>query len=234
MSKADKHPDSLAITLPASEQLAVEVVQRLQNQSYLHSVMKLSPVIRNELARKLATPGTMQSECLEWLDSKQAGITKSSLSRFAQRFFETWKAIVGEHESRMLITRLAEIHPDRDQQFQDLAKQRVLHLVAQELVAAQGPGDIDTKRLFAIVTALKSFDDAEIKRAELQLKTSRLEQQAQKMAAEVDLLKQKIDSAAKKIALQIKKAQRKETGQKLEVSQDDIDAARRDFFGGAG
>lgn len=207
----DAPKNSPTLTLPAMEDLAVQTVQRLAADGYTSSVMKLPAPVLNELARRLAAPGVERPEVLEWLNAKAEGglIKRTNFYRFDQRFREVLKQVIGGHAARMMVAKLSAQPEFQTADLQRLIKNQVTTLVAQEVMTAGSPEDIDTSRLNAILSMVMAADKGELEAAKLALATKQAEDRAAKLEAEVAKMRLDIEERERKLRQAVEAAKEK-------------------------
>lgn len=214
------------LSMPSMEQMAVEAVSHLASEGYSNQLMRLRRPLLNELARRLVTPGQKRSEVMSWLneqlgpdDDPADEVGKDAFYRFAQRLGEAYRRVWGQHSSAVLTTELARDPNFNDEDLVEFNRRRLQQLIGQELIAAQTPDELDTKRVFAILSAIRSADQTGLDKAKLDLDRQKAEQRAEKLQADVTLLRQKIEGLPDKVAALRKRldnlAQRTKRGESI-------------------
>lgn len=209
--------------MPPAEQLAVQAIQRLASDGYASQLMKLRRPLLNELGRRLVTPGNKRSDTLRWLNDELAGevtggIDDNAFYRFAGRFGETYDQVWGELASQLMLAELSRDPAFDEAAMRSFAQNRVMHLISQELLTARTPADLDTHRLNAILSGIRSSRKLELDAQKLAIDRDLAEHRAAKIARERDLLEQRIAALPEQVkALQAridevsKRAQRGES-----------------------
>ncbi|MEM1445157.1 MAG: hypothetical protein AAGF84_03820 [Planctomycetota bacterium] len=226
MSPADGATTN-AIAMPPAEQLAVDAVQRLINDGYTSSLMKLPRPTLNELGRRLVQPGeTVNDAAVEYLGEEGHDVPKSNVYRFAQRFRETYALVWGEWANRLLLTQL-QSDPDYDtEDLQRLIKNRVHTLVAQEVMTSS-PDQLDNGRLANVISLITAADKGQLEREKLLIAQAQAEHRALKSEAEVerlrvetDLRERRIDEAVKALQTRFTElSKRAQSGQAIDPAE---------------
>lgn len=214
------------LAMPPAEDIAVQAISALITDGYTSSVMKLSRPVLNELGRRLIKPGeTVNDAAVEWLEAEGHTLKRSSIYRFAQRFREVYKRTWGSWANKLIVTRMA-ADPDFDvAQLQDLIKNRVTTIVAQEVMTSD-PSELKTDRLFAHLSLIAAADKGRLERDKLELATRQAEDRAAKLEAEVGRIKQdqarkdnQIEERLKALRLRIDElSKRAQRGQSIDPS----------------
>jgi len=197
MSQTETHNLS---QMPPSEQIATDAIKRLSAEGYRSQLMKLPAEILREVAKRLVTPEHTKSEVLDWLNGRiDQAIDDNAFYRFAQRFSETYRTVWGEYASQLVTANIPRDEEDQTAELHAFAKQRSMQLISQELLAARSPEDLDTKRLSAFLSALRSYDRTQIEYAELELAKQQAEQQAERHRLDAERLRQQISQVPDRV-----------------------------------
>jgi hypothetical protein len=186
----DNEPNNTTtLNMPPAEELAVQAIAELIAEHYPSSVMKLSRPVLNELARRLVQPGeTVNDAAVEWLEQGGHDVKRSSVYRFAQRFREVYKRVWAGWANRMIVAKLS-ADPEFDvARLQDLIKNRVTTLVAQEVMTSD-PSELKTDRLFAHLSLIAAADKGRLERDKLELARDQAESRAAKLEAEIEKIR---------------------------------------------
>ncbi len=197
----DAHNQTAATSamMPAVEQLAAEAISRLVTDGYTSSLMKLARPTLNELARRLVTPGATTDSAIEWLDAEGHAQPKTNVYRFAQRFREVYKEVWGAWADKLILAQLAADPAFDGARLDDVIKNRVRTLIAQEVMTSS-PADLDTGRLNAALSLVFAADKGKLEREKLLLSQAQAEHRAMKLEAEVEKLR--IENEQRRTAMQ--------------------------------
>lgn len=210
-------------SMPPSEQIAAQTISRLASEGYTSQLMKLPRPTLNELARRLVTPGAKRADTLRWLNEEKSedlpagAVDDNAFYRFAHRYGETFKRVWGEHSTSLLMAELSQDPRFRDANLRHFANNRVLQLVAQELLTAQTPDDLDTRRLNAIVHSLRTSEKLDLDSQKIAIdrdlayhKAAKLERQVAVLQTQVDRLPERVKALQDRVDDLSKRSQKGE------------------------
>jgi len=201
-------PGGGMIAMPPAEELAVAAIQRLITEGYTSSVMKLKRATLNELGRRLIQPGeTVNDAAVQWLEAGGYGLKKSSVYRFAQRFREVYKRIWGEWANKLIVAQMSADPNFNVAELQDLIKNRVTTLVAQEVMTCD-PSELKTDRLNTALSLVIAADKGRLDRDKLDLARKQAEDRAAKLQAEVERLTLENDKRRRELQRAIEAAKK--------------------------
>lgn len=218
--------------MPPAEELAVMTISRLAAEGYASMLMKLPRPILNETARRLVTPGVGRADVFRWLaEEKGESFDQNTFYRFAQRFAECYRTVWGELASKLLLSQLAAQPGFDGAALQEFSRNRLQHLIAQELVTAQTPSELETKRIYAIVDSMRLIDQQQNATQKLAIARDLAQHRIAKLEADVEKLQRQQREAQAKFEAETKARQEQRSDKKL--TPEDIAAIRTIVFGGA-
>lgn len=177
------------LSMPSAEELAVQAIAELIADGYSSSVMKLSRPALNELGRRLIQPGQdINDAAVKWLEEEGHTIPRTNVYRFAQRFREVYKRVWSRWADKIIFAQLAADPAFNNDRLQDLIKNRVHTLVAQEVMTCD-PSELKTERLNTYLSLVIAADKGRLEREKLELAQRQAEDRAAKLQADIERIK---------------------------------------------